>query len=82
LRALALPESGDELRALLGGPMARPEAEKARAIVRSSGAIESAVLTGRSWADRALAALSPMGTHGAVQALGQLGHSLLDQLPA
>jgi heptaprenyl diphosphate synthase len=82
LRALALPEAGDELRALLGRPIERPEADKARAIVVASGGIESAVVTARAWADRAGAALSPLGTGPAVDTLAQLGHTVLDRLPA
>jgi heptaprenyl diphosphate synthase len=82
LRALALPEAGQELRALLGRPIERPEADKARAIVVGSGGVESAVLTARQWADRARAALAPLGGGAEVRALGQLGHALLDDLPA
>ena len=81
LRAMALAD-GDELRALLGRPIERPEAEKARHIVRASGGVDSAVQTARDWADRATAALTPLGSNDAVDALGRLGHSLLDQLPA
>jgi heptaprenyl diphosphate synthase len=81
LRALAADEVGDELRALLGRPVERPEADKARAIVIESGGVESAVLTARSWADRARKALTPLGTGAEVAALAGLGHALLDSLP-
>jgi len=81
IRALARPEAGEELKALLGGPIERPDAEKARTIVRSSGAIESAVLTARDWADRARDALDPLDPNPATDTLGALGHALLDQLP-
>jgi heptaprenyl diphosphate synthase len=81
LRALATGEAGEELRALLGRPIERPEADKARAIVLGSGGVESAVLTARGWADRAGAALEPLGS-GTAGTLGRLGHALLDQLPA
>ena len=82
LRALALPEAGNELRGILGGPIDRPEAEKARSIVRSSGAVESAVLTARTWADRARTAIGPLPDEPARAGLAGLGHALLDQLPA
>ena len=82
IRALAMPEPGGELRAMLGGPIARPEAEKARTIVRECGAIESAVVTARGWADQASTALAPLGSSAAADALANLGHALLDQLPA
>jgi len=82
LRALAMPEAGAELRALLGRPIERPEADKARAIVVESGGVESAVLTARQWADRARSALEPLGGRPEVDMLGRLGHVLLDRLPA
>jgi geranylgeranyl pyrophosphate synthase len=82
LRALAVPAAADELRGLLGRPVGRPEAEKARGIVVGSGGVESAVLTARGWADRAAAALATVGSAQPVRALGGLGHALLDQLPA
>ena len=82
LRALAMPEAGAELRALLGRPIERPDADKARAIVVESGGVESAVLTARQWADRARSALAPLGGRPEVDMLGRLGHVLLDHLPA
>jgi heptaprenyl diphosphate synthase len=82
LRAYAVPEAGQELRALLGGPIGRPEADKARTIVVESGAIESAVLSARQWADRAASALALLPPGPAVAALAGLGHALLDGLPA
>jgi len=82
LRALDTPEAGAELRALLGRPVDRPEADKARSIVVGSGGIESAVRSAREWADKARSALGELGSSAAADALGQLGHSLLDSLPA
>jgi heptaprenyl diphosphate synthase len=86
LRALAMPEVGDELRALLAGgpsgrPLGRPETEKARTIVRGSGGIEAALLVGRTYADAAGEALSPIGAGPVVEGLGELGHRLLDAVP-
>jgi len=80
LRALALPE-GDELRALLGRPVDRPEADTARHLVLSSGGIESALATARDWADRAARALGGLADTTAGAALAGLAHRLIDQLP-
>ena len=82
LRALRMPEAGEELRGMLGGPIERPDAEKARSIVRASGAIESAVLTARDWADRARRAVEGLPGQPAGAVLAHLGHNLLDQVPA
>jgi heptaprenyl diphosphate synthase len=81
IRALAAPEAGDELRALLGGPTERPETDKARAIVRASGGVEAAVVTGRIYADRAAAALAGVAPTAVTDGLLQLGHRLLDAVP-
>ena len=81
LRALGMGE-GEELRALLGRPIDRPEADKARSLVVSSGGVESAVLTAREWADRASDALVPLPSSEAVTCLARLGHGVLDRLPA
>jgi heptaprenyl diphosphate synthase len=86
LRALTMPEAGDELRGLLGGPIARPEAEKARSIVRASGGVEAAILVGRGYADRAANALASVSLDSAAAAevtdgLANLGHRLLDAIP-
>ena len=83
LRALATPEVGDELRTLLAvaRPLGRPEAEKARAVVRASGGVEAAILVGRSYADEAAEALRPVGEGPVVDGLAALGHRLLDAVP-
>jgi heptaprenyl diphosphate synthase len=82
LRALAMPEVGDELRALLGGgPLGRPEADKARGIVRASGGVEAALLVGRAYADEAAGAIRPIGAGPVVDGLAELGHRLLDAVP-
>jgi heptaprenyl diphosphate synthase len=87
LRALAVPGVGDELRGLLGGPLGRVEADKARAIVRASGGIEAAVSVGRGYADRAVAALGPLRLDSdtatdVADGLAGLGHRLLDAVHA
>nr|MDP9442273.1 polyprenyl synthetase family protein [Actinomycetota bacterium] len=40
IRALAMPEVGDELRPLLGRPLDGPERDKAREIIQASGAVQ------------------------------------------
>ncbi|HVF32783.1 MAG TPA: polyprenyl synthetase family protein [Acidimicrobiales bacterium] len=78
LRALAHPEVGDELRPLLGRPLDPLEMDKARAVVRASGGVESALGEARRYADRAAAALVPLGEHPVARALADAGHTLLD----
>lgn len=84
LRALAVPEVGDELRALLGGSLDAPAREKARDLILGTDAIGSATVEGRRWAERAEAALGPLRAAGnpprALAGLGRLGHRLLDDL--
>ncbi len=78
IRALATPGVGDELRPLLGRPLDHPEMEKARAIIRSTGAVESALREADRYADVASAALSPLGEHPVAAALAAAGHTLLE----
>ena len=77
IRALRAPTVGEELRALLGTPLGPPERDKARAMVRASGGIEAAAGVARRYADEA--AQRATAVHGA-DALGQLGHALIDRL--
>src|ERR1700729_1745881 len=53
LVALAEPDTGPDLRALLGVPLAQPERDKARAVVRESGGIAESVDTARRYVDDA-----------------------------
>jgi heptaprenyl diphosphate synthase len=57
LRALASGDSG--LGDLLGSPIEGPALDKALAIVRSDGAVPSAVATAREYATNAISALDP-----------------------
>jgi heptaprenyl diphosphate synthase len=77
IRALAEPVAGPELRALLGSPLDEAERDKARAVVRSSGGVEAALVVARRYADDAAAAAEGLP---AASALGALGHRLLDDL--
>ena len=78
LRALALPGVGDELRPLLGHPLDPEQMDKARAVIRNSDAVESALRTAREHADRAAAALAPLGENPVARSLARAGHTLLD----
>jgi heptaprenyl diphosphate synthase len=78
LRAMAVPETGDDLRALLGRPLEPPDRDKARTIIRATGGVEAALGVARRYADRAVEAARPLGPPG--EALGALGHHLLDDL--
>lgn len=83
LRALALPEVGDELRALLGGPIDDPTRDKARDLILTTPAVAASVREARGWADRAADALVPLRggpAHSEVDALAGLGHRLIDAL--
>jgi heptaprenyl diphosphate synthase len=78
IRALAMAEVGDELRPLLGRRLDQPEMEKARDLIRSTSAVDSARSTAREYADRAAAAHAPFGESPVAVALAQAGHTLLD----
>ncbi len=86
LRALAMPGVGDDLRALLGGPLDGPTREKARDLVLSTPAVRSSVEDARHWAERADRALDSMRRDGersrgeGLEVLGKVGHHLIDEL--
>lgn len=80
IRALRMPQVGPELRNLLGAPLDVPERDKARDIVRASGAVEASVGVAAEWADRARSSLETLSEPLAAS-VGELGHRLLDGLP-
>jgi heptaprenyl diphosphate synthase len=84
LRALAVPGAGDDLRALLGGPLDPPARDKARDLVLSTPAVLASIVEARGWADRADSSLDVLrddgGSPGHLAALGQVGHRLIDKL--
>jgi heptaprenyl diphosphate synthase len=86
IRALADPEAGPELAALLGPELAGPDLDKARDIILGSGAIASSVAEGRHWADLAADALGRLSPARAGRAravretLASLAYRLLDEL--
>jgi heptaprenyl diphosphate synthase len=77
IRALAVPAVGDELRPLLGKPLDHPEMEKARDIVRASGAVDDALAVAHAYADKAASVLTPLGESPVAAALASAGHELL-----
>ena len=87
IRALAEPECGPELAGLLGPGLGRPELDKARDIILSTGAVASSVTEGRRWAGEAARALqalpAPTGsspTASAVPAVRRTLAGLADRL--
>jgi heptaprenyl diphosphate synthase len=83
IRALAVPGVGDRLRQVLGQPLDAEAREQARDLVCSTDAVAAALAEGRRWADLAVEALDPLRGNGSdqmVEALGGLGHHLVDSL--
>jgi heptaprenyl diphosphate synthase len=82
LVALADPESGPNLRALLGKPLDQPERDKACAIVAGSPGIAVAVGEARRYVERAKAATAGVGIPELRDGLARLAAELLSDLPA
>ena len=82
LVALADPESGPDLRALLGKPLAQPERDKARTIVASSAGIAAAVDEARAFVSRAQEATAGISLPDLGSGLSRLVAELLRDLPA
>jgi geranylgeranyl pyrophosphate synthase len=81
IRALASAEA-DELRALLTGPLDRPAVDKARALIRSNGAVGSARAVARTFAAKASDGLLALGDGAVLQALRSLPNHLEESVPA
>jgi heptaprenyl diphosphate synthase len=79
IRALA-SEGGDVLRDLLGSPIEGDDVEKARALVRESGAIDDSVDLARSYVAGACDALGAFGERPAAVALAAGARALLDSV--
>jgi geranylgeranyl pyrophosphate synthase len=69
-----------ELLALLGKPLDTAEREKALAIVRQNGGVESAFATARAWAARAEDACAALPDSAAADALRAAPSSLIASL--
>ena len=82
IRALAAQDSADELRRLLRRHMDKEQVERARALVRSNGAVPAALDVARVYAERAGEALEPLDGAPAVEALRGLPHALVSSVAA
>jgi heptaprenyl diphosphate synthase len=81
IRALATGDPDAELRALLGSPLDRPEADKARTMVRNAdGAVAYAVEVARGYAEEAVATLDGLPDGPATAALADLPSSYLQRI--
>jgi heptaprenyl diphosphate synthase len=81
LIALADPDSGPDLRALLGQPLGQPERDKARAIVAESVGIAAAVDVARRYVTQAQRAVAETPAPELRQGLCRLVEELLSDLP-
>jgi heptaprenyl diphosphate synthase len=82
LVALADPDSGPNLRSLLGKPLDQPERDKACSIVAESTGIPAAVEEARRYVERARAATAGVGVPELRDGLARLATELLSDLPA
>jgi heptaprenyl diphosphate synthase len=81
LVALADPNSGPDLRSLLGKPLGQPERDKAREIVADSPGIAAAVDEARQYVERAKEATAGMAIPEVRDGLSRLVTELLSDLP-
>jgi heptaprenyl diphosphate synthase len=81
LVALSDPDSGPDLRALLGKPLGQPEREKACAIVAASSGIAAATSVARTYVERARLATAGVANPSLQAGLTQLATELLSDLP-
>jgi heptaprenyl diphosphate synthase len=81
LVALAEPDAGPNLQALLGVPLAQPERDKARAIVMESAGIAESVDVARRYVDDAQKATAGIGQPELRTGLSRLVADLLSDLP-
>src|ERR1700722_7248155 len=81
LVALADPDAGPDLRALLGVPLAQPERDKARTIVMATNGIGAAVEVARSYVDEAKTATAGIAEPDLRAGFSRLVAELLTDLP-
>ena len=81
LVALAEPDTGPDLQALLGVPLAQPERDKARAVVMESGGIAESVDAARRYVDDAQKATAGISQPELRAGLSRLVADLLSDLP-
>jgi heptaprenyl diphosphate synthase len=82
LLALADPDAGPDLRALLGVPLAQPERDKARSIVIASDAIAESVAVARTYVELAEEATAGIERPDLREGLSRLAIELLSDLPS
>src|SRR5438132_6763771 len=82
IRALADSDGAEDLAALLGGPIDRDAADRARALIRSNGAVAAAKDVARLYAKEAAAVLDGFPESPVVGALRGVGDHLIDTIPA
>ena len=82
LVALADPDAGPDLRALLGQPLAEPERDKARAMVMATAGIATSVDAARTFGERAKEATAGVGPPALQAGFVRLVAHLLSDLPA
>jgi heptaprenyl diphosphate synthase len=84
IRALAVPGIGEDLRALLGGPLDGPARSKARDLILATDAIGTCAAEARRWSSQASAALDPLRREGGpiaqLDVMGRVGDRLIDEL--
>jgi geranylgeranyl pyrophosphate synthase len=81
LVALADPDAGPDLRALLGVPLAHPERDKARGIVMASEGITESVEAARRYVAEAQEATAGISQPELRVGLSRLAAELLSDLP-
>jgi heptaprenyl diphosphate synthase len=81
LLALADPDAGPDLRALLGQPLAQPERDKARDMVMETGAIAASVEEAARWVTDAQTATAGISQPELRAGLSRLVAELLSDLP-
>jgi len=69
IRALASPDEGAELRALLGRPLDAPDVEWSRVLIKRTDAVEEALAVARTYEEEAVAALKGLEPGPAVDGL-------------
>ena len=80
IRALADPTAGPGLRELLGRPLTPEERDRARELVRETGAAEAAIAEARRFAAQAAGALGALDPSPVVDGLSGLADHLLEPM--